>query len=408
MIVPMAARIIMAIVGGLLVLASWTSVIGTLVVTRAVRGRVSFVIDRVTLMTYRLVTRRITDYKRLDRVLSTHAAGLLVAQLCLWLGMVFVGFTLLLWPFSTGGLGPAFTDAGSSIFTLGFSEPAGKVPAVAVFAAAFSGLVLITLQIAYLPTLYSAFNRRETEVQLLSARAGIPSWGPELLARTQYALGTGVSTVDSLPALYEQWERWAADVAESHSSYLPLVRFRSPRAYSSWVTALLAVLDSAAMYLALSPSAAPTVTARMCLRSGFTCFIRVAQAMGIDVPNEVRDGDGISLTYDEFLDAVERLREVGFLLERDPEAAWPDFVGWRANYERAAYAIAEEVDAVPAPWSGPRRHHMETIMPFRPAPGRPAPQRRLSDHPDNGRSARAGRKRHEPPQPGTLSTGSPL
>jgi hypothetical protein len=406
MIVPTAARVILAIVGGLLVLASWTSVIGTLVVTRAVRGRVSFWIDRITRMTYRLVTRRITDYRRLDRVLSTHAAGLLIAQLCLWLGMVFLGFTLLLWPFSTGGLGPAFTDAGSSIFTLGFSEPAGKIPAVVVFAAAFSGLVIVTLQIAYLPTLYSAFNRRETEVQLLSARAGMPAWGPELLARTQYGLGSGVSTIDTLPDLYEQWERWAADVAESHSSYLPLVRFRSPRALSSWVTALLAVLDSAAMFLVLSPSAAPTVQARLCLRSGFVCFTRIAQAMGMDIPDEVRNGEGISLTYEEFLDAVERLREVSFPIERDPEAAWPDFVGWRTNYERAAYGIAAEVDAVPAPWSGPRRHKMAEIMPFRPAPGRPAPERRLVDHPTNGRSTRAGRKRREPPQPGTLSTRS--
>ena len=64
---------------------------------------------------------------------------------------------------------------------------------------------------------------------LLNARAGVPSWGPELLARTYYALGSGVSSVDTLPDLYEDWERWAADVAESHTTYLPLVRFRSPR-----------------------------------------------------------------------------------------------------------------------------------------------------------------------------------
>src|SRR5262249_42380182 len=82
--------------------------------------------------------------------------------------------------------------------------------------------------------------------------AGVPSWGPELLARTHYALGSGVSTIDTLPDLYDRWERWAADIAESHTSYLPLVRFRSPRPLSSWVIALLAVLDSAALILTLS------------------------------------------------------------------------------------------------------------------------------------------------------------
>ena len=226
------------------------------------------------------------------------------------------------------------------MFTLGFAVPSGAAPAVIVFLAAAVGLVILTLQIAYLPTLYSAFNRRETEVALLNARAGVPSWGPELLARTHYALGSGVSTLDTLPDLYAQWERWAADVAESHTTYLPLVRFRSPTPLSSWVTALLAVLDSAALFLALSPKAAPVVPARLCLRSGFICFNRIARAMGIDIPDEPDPDAGISLTYDEFLDAVERMREVDFPIERDPEEAWPDFVGWRVNYEQAAYAVA--------------------------------------------------------------------
>ena len=163
---------------------------------------------------------------------------------------------------------------------------------------------MVALQIAYLPTLYAAFNRRETEVALLNARAGVPSWGPELLARTHYALGSGVSTLDTLPDLYAQWERWAADVAESHTTYLPLVRFRSPQPLSSWVTALLAVLDSAALFLALSPEAAPVVPARLCLRGGFQCFNRIARAMGFDIPDEPDPDAGISLTYQEFLDAV--------------------------------------------------------------------------------------------------------
>ena len=106
-------------------------------------------------------------------------------------------------------------------------------------------------------------------MSLLNARAGVPSWGPELLARTHYALGSGTSTIDTLPGLYEHWEGWASDLAESHTTYLPLVWFRSPRPLSSWVISLLAVLDSAALYLALSPQSAPEVQARLCLRSGF-------------------------------------------------------------------------------------------------------------------------------------------
>ena len=137
------------------------------------------------------------------------------------------------------------------------------------------------------------------------------------------------------------------------------------------MTALLAVLDSAALILALSPQSAPVVPARLCLRSGFLCFTRIAQAMGIDVPDEPDPDSGITLSYQEYLDAIARMRQVDFPIERDPAEAWPDFVGWRLNYERAAYAVAAEVRAVPALWSGPRRRHVAFIPPKRPPLGRP-------------------------------------
>ena len=366
MVMPMAGRLVAAAVGALLVLAAWASVTETLIVSRSVGGWLTRLVDRIVTGAFGLAAGGILDYKRRDRLLATQPAAILLTQLAGWLLISYAGFALLLWPFANRGLASAFTDAGSSLFTLGFAEPVGAVPAVIVFLAAATGLVIVTLQIAYLPTLYAAFNRRETEVALLNARAGVPSWGPELLARTHYALGSGMSTLDTMPELYAQWERWAADIAESHTTYLPLVRFRSPGPLSSWVTALLAVLDSAALFLALSPEDAPVVPARLCLRGGFQCFNRIARAMGIGVPEEVGPGTGISLTYEEFLEAVARMRKVGFPIKREPAEAWPDFVGWRLNYERAAYAVAYAVDAVPANWSGPRRHPTPPIPPIRP------------------------------------------
>jgi hypothetical protein len=174
-----------------------------------------------------------------------------------------------------------------------------------------------------------------------------------------------------MPDLFSRWERWAADIAESHTTYPALVRFRSPGPRSSWVTALLAVLDSASLMLALTPKAAPVVPARLCLRGGFQCFNRIANAMGLQVPEMPDPEGGISLTYAEFLEAVARMEEVGFPIEREPAEAWPDFVGWRVNYEQAAYAVAEAVDAVPALWSGPRPHPTTPIAPIRPPLGRP-------------------------------------
>jgi hypothetical protein len=278
------------------------------------------------------------------------------------------------WPLVHGGITEAFRLAGPGLWQIGNDNARGGLEQALTDLASVIGILTITLQIAYLPTLYTEFNRRENAVTLLNARAGVPSWGPELLARSYYALGTGVSTIDTLPELYENWESWAAEVGESHTTYLPLVRFRSPKPLSSWVTSLLAVLDSAALMLALNPSTAPVVPARLCLRAGFICFQDVARAMGIDIPAEPDPQAGISVTYEEFLEAIERMRFVEFPIEREAEIdqAWLDFVGWRVNYERAAFAIAYAIDAVPALWSGPRRDKRHpAIPPVRPPYGRP-------------------------------------
>ena len=108
--------------------------------------------------------------------------------------------------------------------------------------AAGAGMVLVALQIGYLPALYGAFNRRETLVTLLESRAGAPAWGPELLIRHHL-----VGMVESLSPLYAEWERWSADVAESHTSYPSLLYMRSPRSRNSWVISLIAVMDAAAL-----------------------------------------------------------------------------------------------------------------------------------------------------------------
>ena len=412
MAVPLFARYIAAVVGVLIVVISARSVIGTLIVPRAVSSWLTNQVDWVVDLAFRAASSRIRDHRRRDRVLASQVATLLLAQIVVWLLMFFLGFSLILWPLVSWRHHQRLRHRW--LPRCGSSAPSGR-PAVVdraiIDLAVADRAHHVTLQIAYLPTLYSAFNRRETEVALLNARAGVPSWGPELLARTHYALGSGVSTIDTLPQLYADWERWAADVTESHTTYLPLVRFRSPRPLSSWVTALLATLDSAALILALSPQQAPTVPARMCLRSGFLCFREIGKAMGFDVPDEPDPAGGISLTYEEFLDAIARMRKVDFPIERDPEDAWPDFVGWRVNYEQAAYMIAEAVDSVPALWSGPRRLPGAPIAPIRPPTGPAAHRRRgqvarwLSRH--AGAPAARSRRGHRagPAGAGALETG---
>src|SRR6202012_2195026 len=106
----------------------------------------------------------------------------------------------------------ALTHAGSSLFTLGYAAPTGTGSTTLEYLAAFVGLVVIGLQVGSLPTLYSAFNRRETEVTLLGSRAGVPAWGPEILARTRWGVGDDGDVPALLDDLFTRWERWAAEV----------------------------------------------------------------------------------------------------------------------------------------------------------------------------------------------------
>jgi len=241
-------RDLAAAAGALLILATGWSVIGTVVVPRRIRSRLPRLVAISVDATFHFFADRFDSYEPRDRILAAQAPIQIILQIVAWLAAFEVSFALVMWPFAgNSGLPGAFEQAGSALCTLGYLAPRSSGGAALDSLAALCGLGTVALQIGYLPTLYSAFNRREALVTLLDSRAGVPSWGPELLARTHYGLGTGVSAVGELPGLFEEWERWSADVAESHTTYLTLVNFRSPRPLSSWVTAQLAVLDAAAL-----------------------------------------------------------------------------------------------------------------------------------------------------------------
>ena len=367
-------RDVAAAVGVLLIWVAGRSVIATVIVPRRIRSGLTRAVGVMVDVPFHSLADRFDSYEPRDRILAAQAPIQLILLIVMWLAVFEVGFSLVLWPsMGTAGLPGAFALAGSSLCTLGYLVPSSGTQRAVADVASFVGLGTVALQIGYLPTLYAAFNRRETLVTMLDSRAGVPSWGPELLARTHYGLGSGVSAMEELPGLFEDWERWSADVSESHATYLALINFRSPRPLSSWLTAQLAVLDAAALYLSLVPDAPGAVSARLCLRGGFTCLGTIARARGFTIPEEADPDDGISLTYEEFVDAIDRLAVVDFPVGRTSEEAWIDFVGWRINYEPAAYAIARAVDAPPALWSGPRRHPIPAIPPLRPATRRVVP-----------------------------------
>jgi hypothetical protein len=361
---------IAAALGLVIVLSTLMSVVTSLVLPRLGSSRIQKYAGRGMITLFSRISHRFETYEARDRFLALQAPLYLIVILGIWLAALLVGFALLLWPFMrTGGLIHAITVSGSSLFTLGFASEAGAGPRFLVFCAAAAGLTIVALQIAYLPVLYGAFNRREVLVTMLDSRAGSPAWGPELLARSEL-----VDNVHNLASLYQRWEEWAADVAETHASYPVLLWFRSPHPYRSWVIGLLAVLDAAAMQQATQPLLAPS-EARAFLRMGYMCLRDLATVVGLTFDPDPKPNDHIQLTEDNYQDAIHHLEHVGWTMQRDAAESWIHFRGWRVNYEGLAYGIADAVNAPPALWAGPRRNLPPRLQPpERPPHREPSPE----------------------------------
>jgi len=349
------------------VLLTLAQVLFAMVLPRRPSGveRLTLVVNRGVRLAFVALSRLAKTYEGKDALLAPTAPVALMVQLLFWAASLAVGFALMLQP-TVHSLSAGLMQSITALFTVGAVHIGGTPDTGIDIAVGAIWVVIVALQIAYLPALYGAFNRREGLVSLLESRAGIPAWGPELLARHQL-----VGIVDTLPDLYSDWEEWAADVAESHTTYPILLLFRSPEPWFSWLIGLLSVLDGAAMHLALAPSTASS-QARLCLRMGFTLVNRVAATLGWPVDPDPNPEGPIELTFDEFERAVLMLESVGFPTERTAEEAWPDFRGWRVNYEALAYRLADRLTAPPSPWSGPRRHlRSGSVEPKRPPQRRP-------------------------------------
>ncbi len=336
------------VLGILVVLGTLTSVFTTLVVPRASSSRMLRAVLRPVLGVVKPLLRRLPTYAAKDRVMAVVGPLAMVLLFVSWLILLVVGFGLITWWGAGGSLATALEVSGSSVFTLGVVSFRSGGNETIEFVTAGCGLLVIALVIAYLPTLYGAFSAREAEVTLLATRGGVPAWGPEVLARHHW-----LNLTDELPDLYRTWERWAAAVSESHTNYPSLMWFRSPVRWRSWLTAITAILDAAALQNALTPGAAPSQS-RTCLQMGVDCLRSLAGVLRVPFdPDPLPEGP-LRLTYEEYLEGIGRLEELGFPFERRPEEAWRHFVGWRVNYEPIVDQLTARVMPPPAPWFAAR------------------------------------------------------
>lgn len=362
-------RVLGFVLGLVVVLSTLSSVFTTLVVPRATSSRMLRAVSKGLARGVRRVARRLPTYEAKDRFMSLVGPFAMVFLFVVWLGSLVVGFGLMAWWDSGASLAHALAVSASSVFTLGVATLRDRSSEAVELVAAGTGLLVVALEIAYLPTLYAAFSAREAEVTLLGTRAGVPAWGPEILARHHWFRTTG-----ELPDLYRAWERWAAAVAESHTNYPSLMWFRSPVPWRSWLTAMTAMLDAAALQDAINPGSAPR-QARNCLQMGMNTLRALAGVLRIEYDTDPLPTTPIRLTYEQFRLGIDRLEQVDFPFERTPEEAWRHFSGWRVNYEGIVDALTLLVMPPPAPW-----------FPDRPALGQIRRPRVLDRTPDDPRA----------------------
>ena len=344
-----SVEVVVRIAGGLLgaacVVVVLDAVIRTFVLPRGARVRLMRTVARISRRVFGWFARPNRPYEARDRVLALFAPVTLLAFPVVTLAGVLAGFAGMFAAVTGSGVGESLRWSGSSLFTLGVAAPNGPTATALVFAEAAIGLALLAVLIAYLPSIYAGFSRREVAVTHLSVRAGTPPSAVELLVRAYRA-----EFVHHLDPLFEQWENWFVDVEESHTTFTSLIFFRSPNPYRSWITAAGALLDTAALTLAvLDQPFSPT--AALCLRSGFLSLRAVAGSMGIEYDPDPAPDAPISLTRADFDAAWERLDEAGLVLVADRDAAWRSFAGWRVNYDAVLLEIAARLVAPPAPWS---------------------------------------------------------
>jgi hypothetical protein len=349
-----------AVAGLALVVAVWRAAILALAVARPTR---SVLLYRAWIALVRApvdaIAKRVS-YARRDALLAPIGSLVMISLVPFWLTLFGVGYGLIFYGVGGLSMSGALRESGSSLFTLGFSSPRGGVATIVSFLAAITGPLLIALLIGYLPTLYGAFNRRETEVSLLAGRGGDPAWGPVILVRYQLA-----DVVGQLADLFASWERLVADIAESHTSYPTLAFFRSPDLRRSWLTSLMAVMDAAAIQLARTPSAA-SASSRLVITGGISALKSINAAQRLPVIDDPLPNDPISLTYEEFHEAWLMLDRVGYPSETQPGQAWKDFKGWRVNWEQNAFLLARKIDSPPLDWSGPRNGNIPRLVRDRP------------------------------------------
>jgi hypothetical protein len=339
----------------------------TIILPRRPTGR--FQITRIffiaTWAPWVLLAERAGNKKVREQIYSIYGPLSLLLLLLLWALLLIFGFAMFYFsmrsPFGDMMMGKAAstwaqvgTDlyvSGTTLFTLGLGDvvPHNLFARAVIIFESGVGLGFVALVIGYLPVLYQAFSRREVSVALLDSRAGSPPNAAELLRRHAFEGGQ-----EALTDLLAEWERWAAEILESHISYPILCYYRSQHDNQSWLSALVSILDTCSLLISVieGPSSRQAQLTFVMARHA---LIDLGQVFRVQKRKASQEEEAFDrLPAKDFYRLCEALGENHLRLCGDPAAA-KRLNTIRALYERHAVGLSEYL-RMPLPvWVAPAK-----------------------------------------------------
>lgn len=255
--VPSASSLAASIFSVALILMVLLDAFESIILPRRVTRRLRFsrAFYRNSWRIWAFVAGRIEKPKRRETFLSTFGPLSLLMLIAVWAVTLIFAFGLLQWSLGSAITAPdnqpsLFNDlylSGTTFFTLGYGDvvPRDTLARIVAVAEAGMGFAFLAAVIGYLPVIYSAFSRREVVITLLDSRAGSPCSAGELLRRFARANQLG-----ALAGFFEEWERWSADLLESHLSYPVVSYYRSQHDNQSWLASITTILDTCSLVMA--------------------------------------------------------------------------------------------------------------------------------------------------------------
>jgi hypothetical protein len=329
----------------------------TIILPRRAAGRLRLtrIFYILTWIPWRFVALRIRHPRKRETALSFYGPLSLIFLLVVWAGGMIFGFSLIYY-----ALGNPFNDAshrlgflsglyvsGTSFFTLGLGDviPRGEPARALITIEGGTGFGFLAIVMGYFPVLYGAFSRREVSISLLDARAGSPPTAAELMRRHTFD-----GAQNALATLLSEWERWSAELLESHISYTLLCYFRSQHTNQSWISALTAILDTSALLIA-GVQGHEARQAQLTFAMARHALVDLAQVFSLKPKQNLTD----RLPRERYEQLYQLLCRSGVSVCRDG-ASYERLRDLRALYEGYAASLSDHLCMPLPPWMTEQPH----------------------------------------------------